>query len=55
MVGFHGGEPPTVAAPDDFSSATTIVDVGGATGNMPAHILAAHPGPRGVLFDDRTS
>jgi hypothetical protein len=47
MVGFHGGEPPTVAAAYDFSSAKTIVDVGGATGN----ILAAHAGPRGVLFD----
>ena len=29
----------------------TIVDVGGATGNMLAHILARYPQPRGILFD----
>lgn len=51
MVGIHGGEPPTVAAAYDFSSFGTIVDVGGATGNMLAHILSRHPQPRGVLFD----
>jgi O-methyltransferase/methyltransferase family protein len=51
MVGIHGGEPPAVAAAYDFSSCGTIVDVGGATGNMLAHILLRHPQPRGVLFD----
>jgi len=51
MVGIHGGEPPTVAAAYDFSPFASIVDVGGATGNMLAHILARHPQPRGVLFD----
>jgi len=51
MVGIHGGEPPAVAAAYDFSSFGTIVDVGGATGNMLAHILAKHPQPKGVLFD----
>ena len=51
MVGIHGGEPPTVAAAYDFSMVGTIVDVGGATGNMLAHILARHPQPRGILFD----
>lgn len=51
MVGFHGSEPPTVAAAYDFSNAGTIVDVGGATGNMLAAILSRHAGPRGVLFD----
>ena len=51
MVGIHGAEPPAVADAYDFSPFTTIVDVGGATGNMLAHILARHPGPRGVLFD----
>jgi SAM-dependent methyltransferase len=51
MVGFHGGEPPTVAEAFDFSRFDTIVDVGGATGNMLAHILTRHPHPRGVLFD----
>ena len=51
MVGIHGAEPPAVAAAYDFSTCGTIVDVGGATGNMLAHILARHPQPRGVLFD----
>lgn len=51
MVGFHGSEPPTVAKAYDFSAFGTIVDVGGATGNMLAAILSAHDGPRGVLFD----
>jgi hypothetical protein len=51
MVGIHGAEPPAVAEAYDFSGAGTIVDVGGATGNMLAHILARHPEPKGVLFD----
>ena len=51
MVGFHGEEPPAVAAAYDFSAFKTVVDVGGATGNLLAAILARHAGPRGVLFD----
>jgi O-methyltransferase domain len=51
MVGFHNAEPPAVAKAYDFSGFRTIVDVGGATGNMLAAILSAHAGPRGVLFD----
>jgi O-methyltransferase domain/Dimerisation domain len=51
MVGFHGDEPPAVAAAYDFSGFRTVVDVGGATGNMLAGVLSRHPGPRGVLFD----
>jgi hypothetical protein len=51
MVGVHGREPPAVAAAYDFSRFGTIVDVGGATGNLLTTILAAHPGSRGVLFD----
>ncbi len=51
MNGIHGAEPPAVAAAYDFSSAETIVDVGGAIGNMLAHVLKRHPRPRGVLFD----
>lgn len=51
MVGFHGHEPPAVAAAYDFSRFATIVDVGGATGNMLAAILSRHAAPRGVLFD----
>jgi len=51
MVGIHGAEPPAVAAAYDFSRFATIVDVGGATGNMLGHILKRHPQPQGILFD----
>src|SRR4029450_107338 len=51
MVGFHGGEPPAVAAAYDFSGLKTIVDVGGATGNLLTTVLASHPGSRGILYD----
>ncbi len=51
MVGFHGSEPPTVADAYDFSDVRTVVDVGGATGNMLAAILSRHTGVRGVLYD----
>ncbi len=51
MVGFHGAEVPAVAAAYDFSGFKTIVDVGGATGNLLTTILAWHPGPRGILYD----
>jgi hypothetical protein len=51
MVGIHGAEPPAVAAGYDFSTVGTIVDVGGATGNMLAHILGRHRQPKGILFD----
>lgn len=51
MVGFHGSEPPTVAEAYDFSVIQTVVDVGGATGNMLAALLSRHRGLRGVLFD----
>ncbi|MES2465605.1 MAG: methyltransferase [Armatimonadota bacterium] len=51
MIGFHGAEPPTVAKAYDFSGIGTLVDVGGATGNMLTAVLSAHPNVRGVLFD----
>ena len=51
MVAVHGAEPPAVAAAYDFSSCGSIVDVGGASGNLLGHVLAAHSQPRGVLFD----
>ena len=51
MVGFHGGETPAVAAAYDFSQFETIVDVGGATGNMLSAILSRHAAPRGILYD----
>ncbi len=51
MVAVHGAEPPAVAAAYNFADFGTVVDVGGATGNMLAAILARYPGPRGILFD----
>jgi O-methyltransferase/methyltransferase family protein len=51
MVGIHNQEPPAVAAAYDFSIFKTIVDVGGATGNMLAAVLSHHADPRGILFD----
>jgi hypothetical protein len=51
MVGLHGQEPPAVAVAYDFSTFNTIVDVGGATGNMLAATLSRHAGPSGILFD----
>lgn len=51
MVGFHGMEPPAVAAGYDFSKFKTIADVGGSTGNMIATILSRYATPKGVLYD----
>lgn len=51
MVGFHGREPPAVAEAYDFSGIASLVDVGGASGNMLGHVLSRHPGVRGVLYD----
>jgi hypothetical protein len=51
MVGLHGAEPAAVAAAYDFSQFETIIDVGGATGNLRTAILSRHAEPRGILFD----
>jgi len=51
MVGFHGREPPAVAEAYDFSGIGSLVDVGGASGNMLGHVLSRHPGVKGVLYD----
>jgi hypothetical protein len=51
MIGFHGAEPAAVAEAYDFSAASTIVDVGGGTGNLLTTILSKYPQPRGVIFD----
>jgi len=44
-------EPPAVAAAYDFSGMKTIVDVGGATGNLLTAVLARNHGARGILYD----
>ena len=51
MVGVHGSEPAAVAAAYDFSRMKTIVDVGGATGNLLTTVLGRAPGARGILYD----
>lgn len=51
MIGVHGAEPDAVAAAYDFSPFHTLIDVGGATGNLLAAILSRHPQPTGILFD----
>lgn len=51
MIGFHGAEPAAVAAAYDFSAFETIVDVGGATGNLLTTIIGKYPSARGILFD----
>jgi hypothetical protein len=51
MVAVHGAEPAAVAEAYDFSQFETIVDVGGATGNLLSAILVRHRKPCGVLFD----
>jgi hypothetical protein len=51
MIGFHGAEPAAVASAYDFSGFSTVVDVGGGTGNLLTTILAKYSQPRGVLFD----
>ncbi len=51
MVGIHGQEPPAVAEAYDFSGIGTLVDVGGASGNMLGHVLSRHPHLKGVLYD----
>lgn len=51
MVGVHGQEPAAVAEAYDFSGLKTIVDVGGASGNLLTTVLAKHTAPRGILFD----
>jgi hypothetical protein len=51
MLGYHGAEPPAVAAAYDFAGVRTLVDVGGGIGTLLATVLEAHPGMRGVLLE----
>jgi len=51
MINFHGAEPAAVASAYDFSGYSTIVDVGGGTGNLLTTILAKYPQSRGMLYD----
>jgi predicted O-methyltransferase YrrM len=51
MLGYHGAEPPAVAAAYDFAGVGTLVDVGGGIGTLLATVLQANPGMRGVLLE----
>lgn len=51
MVAFHGAEAHAIATAYDFSGLKTIVDVGGATGNLLTAVLSSAPGSRGILYD----
>ncbi len=51
MVCLNGGEQAAVAAAYDFSTMKTIVDVGGATGNLLTRVLSRAPAARGILYD----
>ena len=51
MLGYHGAEPPAVAAAYDFAGVQTLVDVGGGIGTLLATVVQAHPGMRGVLLE----
>lgn len=51
MNSLTGSISPAVVAGFDFSSAQTVVDVGGGGGLLLMEILEANPGARGILFD----
>jgi SAM-dependent methyltransferase len=51
MTGYTTQVAHAVAAAYDFSSARTVVDVGGGEGVLLATILRANPSTRGILFD----
>jgi hypothetical protein len=46
-----GAVSPAVVAGYDFSTAATVVDVGGGGGLLLTQVLKANPGARGILFD----
>lgn len=51
MNSVTGSISPAVVAAYDFSTATTVVDVGGGGGLLLTEILKVNPGARGILFD----
>ena len=55
MIGFHGEEPPAVAAAYDFSSCETVVDVGGGPAIFWPPFSSAIPGHVAFLSTCRTS
>jgi hypothetical protein len=51
MTKIHAGEKEAVVAAYDFSSVSTLVDIGGGNGTLLGIALADNPMMRGVLFD----
>ncbi|MDB5921850.1 MAG: O-methyltransferase, family 2 [Betaproteobacteria bacterium] len=51
MIGFHGSEPPAVADAYDFSDVSTLVDIGGGTGNLLGTILRRNERIKGIVYD----
>src|SRR5207249_1374268 len=51
MISFSGLQISAVMASYDFSSYSTIIDVGGGTGHFLTTILKATPQATGILFD----
>ena len=51
MNSMTGSISPAVISGYDFSTAKTVVDVGGGGGLLLTEILKANPGARGILFD----
>ncbi|BAW96545.1 O-methyltransferase, putative [[Synechococcus] sp. NIES-970] len=52
MNSFSKNEEPEILTHYDFSSFTTIVDVGGGYGELLGSILAKYPTLKGILFDE---
>ncbi|WP_342374056.1 acetylserotonin O-methyltransferase [Myxococcus stipitatus] len=51
MAAYQNLNAPAVVAAYDFSKARSVMDLGGGTGTLLAHILQAHPGMKGALFE----
>ncbi|MCP3142021.1 acetylserotonin O-methyltransferase [Pyxidicoccus xibeiensis] len=51
MAAYQTLNAPAVVSAYDFSSAKRIMDVGGGTGTLMAHILNAHPAAAGAIFE----
>jgi hypothetical protein len=51
LIGVNSSDAPAVAAAYEFSSYSSVVDIGGGTGHILTTVLASHPGPSGIVFD----
>ena len=51
MTGIYGPEGPRIAADFPFGRFRSLIDIGGAQGQILVDILQKHPGVKGALFD----